>query len=366
MATLIQLPDCAKKVLEALYPTVDWTRVHFFSGKPWYILPGYGAITLPEPFSLSKFRIYLGSATDFCDKFDQGGQLKPNVALNTIVHEGFHILQFTHIAGGLGVGIARPCYLRYIQCHLASGGYDNNPFEIQASDQDDRFDAAHHTPICDCSSGSPVFNQTGLDELLNYKDPKTGVGLVFRSVRPPWCMKWWSIFTWLLTLILVSILLVIWFLAHLFDRVNCTLLAQMKQECKTQAQTTITQCAQWGTQTRDECTNWATQTRDECSTWATQTRDECSSWGTNAYQKCCDWAPCSWLCKALVWVIETVCVAWTHIVEQVCIAWTQIVEAVCTVWTQIVEAICTAYATIAMWICIAWVTVLRWVLFCWV
>jgi hypothetical protein len=236
VATPIQLPDCAKRVLETLFPTVDWTRVTFFSGLPWYIVDT-NAITLPDPYSLSRFRIYLGERIDFCDRKNAAGRLAPNFALNTLVHEALHVRQFTQIARGYGPGFARPCYLRYFHSYLGkllpclAGRYDKtrykkrfdaayatNPFEAAAFAQDGAFAAAHKTAICDCSAGAARLNAAALDEIANYRDPATGAGLVVRTLDPPWSWSWASVLTWPLLLVLSPVAAIALFLMHLPDR----------------------------------------------------------------------------------------------------------------------------------------------------
>jgi hypothetical protein len=68
--------------------------------------------------------------------------------------------------------------------------------------------------------------------------------------------------------------------------------------------------------------------------------NECSEKADRGYNRCCDWAPCSWFCKAWVWVSNIVCVAWEWIKNVVCVAWEWIKNVVCVAWKIIKVAAC--------------------------
>ncbi len=76
----------------------------------------------------------------------------------------------------------------------------------------------------------------------------------------------------------------------------------------------------------------------------TQERDdgynECSRQEDRGYRDCCDWAPCSWFCRAWVWISNLVCVAWTWITNIVCVAWTWIKNIVCVAWVYLAAVVC--------------------------
>lgn len=76
----------------------------------------------------------------------------------------------------------------------------------------------------------------------------------------------------------------------------------------------------------------------------TQERDEgyneCSAEEDRGYRDCCDWAPCSWVCRAWVWISNVVCVAWAWIKNLVCVAWTWIKNMVCVAWIYIGAVAC--------------------------
>ena len=87
------------------------------------------------------------------------------------------------------------------------------------------------------------------------------------------------------------------------------------------------------TREEDDGYNQCTEERDDGYNECTESRDE-------GYNKCCDWAPCSWFCKAWVWVSNIVCVVWTWISNIVCVVWTWISNIVCVAWVYVTAAIC--------------------------
>jgi len=118
------------QLLKDLYPSVNWNRVDFYEGLPWftpYIAPYVTAQALPEFYSFSRYRIYTKN-------FDE---TKPQY-LADIVHEGYHVMQAMHFWKGYGFGFFRGLML-YYNALFIKHGYRSNPFEITAHDQEDRF-----------------------------------------------------------------------------------------------------------------------------------------------------------------------------------------------------------------------------------
>ncbi len=122
--------ETTMKVLKTLYPNIDWKRVDFYEGLPWFtpaVAPYVNAQALPQFYSFSKYRIYLRT-------FDE---TRPqNVA--DIVHEAFHVMQAMHFGKGYGVGFFRIWMIYYIAVFFKHG-YRQNPFEVPAYDQEFRF-----------------------------------------------------------------------------------------------------------------------------------------------------------------------------------------------------------------------------------
>lgn len=117
-------------MLKTLYPAMNWDRVDFYEGLPWYtsfVAPYVSAQALPQFYSLSRFRIYLR-------KFDESRAQ----CLADIVHEAYHIMQAMSFYKGYGLGIFRGFTIYYIAVFIRHG-YRNNPFEIPAYNQEYRF-----------------------------------------------------------------------------------------------------------------------------------------------------------------------------------------------------------------------------------
>ena len=118
------------QLLRDLYPSIDWSRVDFFEGLPWFtpfIASYVNAQALPQFYSFSRFSIYVR-------KYDE---LRAQ-CLGDIVHEGLHILQCMNFWNGYGFGIVRG-FTVYYSALFAKYGYRNNPFEVPAYDQKFRF-----------------------------------------------------------------------------------------------------------------------------------------------------------------------------------------------------------------------------------
>ena len=119
-----------QQLLKELYPSVDWKRVDFYEGLPWYtpfIAPYVTAQALPQFYSFGRFSIYLR-------KFDETRVQ----CLSDIVHEGFHVLQGMQFNKGYGLGILRGFTVFYAAL-FTRYGYRQNPFEIPAYDHEFRF-----------------------------------------------------------------------------------------------------------------------------------------------------------------------------------------------------------------------------------
>jgi len=122
--------ESTMRILKDLYPNVNWKRVDFYEGLPWFtptVAPYVSAQALPDFYSFGRYRIYL-------KKFDESRAQ----CLADIIHEGFHVMQAMHFLKGYGVGFFRGFMLFYIAFYVKYG-YRNNPFEVPAYDQEFRF-----------------------------------------------------------------------------------------------------------------------------------------------------------------------------------------------------------------------------------
>jgi hypothetical protein len=122
--------DSTITILKKLYPEVNWTRVDFYEGLPWFtplVAPYVTAQALPDFYSFSRYRIYLRT-------FDESRAQ----CLADIVHEGYHITQAMAFLKGYGIGFLRGLMVYYNALYLKHG-YRSNPFEVPAYDQEFRF-----------------------------------------------------------------------------------------------------------------------------------------------------------------------------------------------------------------------------------
>ncbi|MGZ3922095.1 MAG: hypothetical protein ACXVC7_17475 [Bacteroidia bacterium] len=125
----VPLPSTIK-LLQDIYPNINWSRVDFYEGLPWFtplIAPYVTAQALPQFYSFGKYRIYL-------KKFDE----QRAQCLADIVHEAYHIMQAMQFANGYGFGFLRGMMV-YYNALFVKYGYRQNPFEIPAYDQEYRF-----------------------------------------------------------------------------------------------------------------------------------------------------------------------------------------------------------------------------------
>lgn len=159
------------QLLKDLYPTVNWKRVDFYEGLPWYtpfIAPYVTAQALPQFYSFNRFSIYL-------IKFDESRAQ----CLADIVHEGMHVLQGMNFWKGYGIGMLRGFTVFY-SALFAKYGYRNNPLEIPAYDQEFRFldfCEKHHQhgikPKIDTTELKTIYTESSLvfkEYRFHYKD----------------------------------------------------------------------------------------------------------------------------------------------------------------------------------------------------
>jgi hypothetical protein len=160
-------------VLQSLYPSVDWDRVDFYEGLPWFtptVAPYVNAQALPQFYSFNKFRIYLR-------KFDESRAQ----CVADIVHEAFHINQAMHFKKGYGIGFFRIWMFYYI-AHFLREGYRNNVFEIPAYNQEFRFlDACNRHNV---KGVLPAVNADDLRKVIS--EP----GLVFPGYEYKYSGNW--------------------------------------------------------------------------------------------------------------------------------------------------------------------------------
>jgi hypothetical protein len=152
------LPDCARNLLAALYPTVRWDRVSFHAELPRSLLRFTDiAITLPDPLALRHIRIFVAK-----ERWNAGSM----EWLGILVHESYHVLQYQEALGGMGLGPLRVFPVKYLAAAvlMGEGGAKANRYEKPAYEHEERvLKAAKGLPLCR-EGGEP--DRAALDELL--------------------------------------------------------------------------------------------------------------------------------------------------------------------------------------------------------
>lgn len=368
----IEKPECVVKLLETIYPTVDWSKVKFYDGLPWFtssFSSGTTAITLPGTYGVNNINIYF---KDF-DPCSCAG-------LGTIVHEGFHVLQYNDIGTG-GVGWIRLFMIQYLACCIKLGKncYDDHPMEIPAYEYEEQFLECCKKldkPICDCSTTPPTFNQNALDQLV-----KDCPDLIRESSGYKYDCGFWSALLATIVVIIIAALLPvidsifllaalillavssilcvlewIWNLIASVLQAICNWTITWEQQCTQWAQQTIQTCIQYRDDGYNACAQYQDQGYNACAEYRDNGYNACSNWAKN----CCTWWPCSWLCKIFSWI----CVAWVWVTNLVCVAWYWVTNLVCVAWYWVTSLVCIAWATVVRWICKAFAWVIK-TITCW-
>ena len=158
----IDLPPCLLDAYKSLFPNLDFARLAFFRGTPWYVPWSRTGFTTPASLGIGTVNIYLRE--DRYQPCTKGTFL-------LIAHELVHALQFQQ--SGFGVGLFNFGLAHYIACALRKrsfGGDPDHPAEREAYDYADgtspagRLRACMESPVpvlpCDCS-GIPLLQPNG-------------------------------------------------------------------------------------------------------------------------------------------------------------------------------------------------------------
>lgn len=159
----IEKPACVLKTLEKIYPTIDWKKVKFYDGLPWFtalFAPRTNAITLPGTYGFHNIVIHFKKFDPYTTK-----------GISTVIHEGFHVLQFNEIGTGK-VSWIRKFMIQYLGwcIKLGKNCYVNHPMEKEAYEFESRFSTRYKSlsqPICGGTSTLPTFHPAALAELIN-------------------------------------------------------------------------------------------------------------------------------------------------------------------------------------------------------
>lgn len=129
----IELPECARELLKALYPTIRWEKVTFHAVVPAFLMKFTRyAVTLPDPLSLTHVRVFI-------EQGQWNGGVPDRDLLALLVHECYHVLQYQQRLKGFGLGPLRPFVVQYLAASVTQGGGEGNRFEKPAYAQERAF-----------------------------------------------------------------------------------------------------------------------------------------------------------------------------------------------------------------------------------
>jgi len=156
-----RLPECARALLRALYPTIRWNQVTIHPVVPAFLLKfTRDAVTLPDPLSLTRVRIFVAA-----EKWN-GGKMDREL-LGILVHESYHVLQYQQRMGGYGLGPLRPFVMEYLAASIPHGGGRENRLERPAYAQEEAFLRAwNRTAAKPCAATTPEVIHASVAELL--------------------------------------------------------------------------------------------------------------------------------------------------------------------------------------------------------
>lgn len=188
------IPTHVLYLLRSIYPEVNWEKVKFHDGLPWFtstFSSWTSAIVLPSTFGCSKVNVYFKNFDpDSC------------AGLSIIVHEGFHVLQYKDI-GTKGIGWLRLFIIQYIASCISLGKncYAKHPMEKQAYTHDALFRKA-------CSaSRSPKNTSLKFNEELINAIIKSHPQLIKSTSGFKYDSGWGYLFLSFLLLVIIAILL---------------------------------------------------------------------------------------------------------------------------------------------------------------
>ena len=166
----IDLPACLLDVYKSLFPELDFEKLAFFRGTPWYLPEAMTGFAFPDSLRIGTVNVYLRE-----DMYEPCS--KKTFLL--IAHELVHALQFQR--SGFGVGLFNFGLANYIACALATGSFAggcDHPAEREAYDYADGtapvgmlracIDSPPAILPCDCSGiPSPMPNATFYKTLVS-------------------------------------------------------------------------------------------------------------------------------------------------------------------------------------------------------
>ena len=187
----VELPEHARRVLQAVYPTLDLKGLRFHLGIP-HVFNAFAieGITMPGKLRPRRARIYIEPR--YWDPASLDG-------LGLLLHESYHALQIQE--AGPGLGFLRPFMILYLACAAGNGfRYAGHPLEDDAyevaGDIGSRFEStfrkegAEIVPeACECVA-TPSSGLAFWRRLAESTPGWRSAGRVLRIVMLPWVAFW--------------------------------------------------------------------------------------------------------------------------------------------------------------------------------
>ena len=397
----IKPPECVMKLLEGVYPDVDWNRVRFHYDLPWFVklvwlVPPFGsqlpvAITLPDFYVPWRANVFFGwNQLGYCSEFD----------LATFVHEGYHVQQIQDIFAGVGIGFVNPFIIGYLATAFGrengSSPYEARAYAVAGDGSASIFESCYDTnlPICDCltppaTSDEPALNQANLDlffskclAIVQHSTPGTFWTFLDDTVKyMPW-VKWLTdtaarlserAVTGFLGAILLGVAFIAWVASmgvaialaaamevlHIafqavgaivsgvmwvaagivcfFDWLAGLILGRFAEAWQTVV-TVFGDAVRGFLDAVAGVHRWAGDLREDCQEW-TESR-ECAEWEDQGYQECARREDQGYR-DCCDWIpCKWFCKAWVWVSHLVCVAWTWVENLVCVAWTWTVSTGC--------------------------
>lgn len=424
----IEIPDCLRRLYEALYPDIDWDTVSFYSGKPWWASANaIRGITLPDRYGIHEIKVYF--RPDVYDPCTCAG-------LRTPVHEAYHVQQYREMLDGYGIGFVRAFMIAYLAGSWRGGG-SGHSMEADAHAYHTRFEACCTGSPCDCSTDPPTFDQTVLDDLLarcpDLVVTDTGVNfwelifdgtpgarwlwekanelvrwacsferdaveievepgrvpglsdqswgaigkwilscsvwgfwsLIIRLIAIIWMVVWGLLWT-IITIVLAILLPVIDLIILIIDGILwiITGIVCALEWLWEKFKEILVSICDWATNLERVCTEWREDRERVCAEEEDQGYNECAEEEDQGYNECAEEEDQGYR-DCCDWApCSWFCDAWVWISNIVCVSWVWVSNIVCVAWVWVSNIVCVAWTWIVSRSCAAFTWVVTG-LTCW-
>jgi len=413
----IEIPDCVRHLLEALYPNIDWDTVKFYDGKPFFAkFNAILGITLPNFYGVHGIKVYFAA-----------GQYDPCTCdgLETPVHEAYHVQQYRELLDGYGLGFLRAFTIAYLAGSLRGGG-SGHDMEGAAHTYHQRFTACCTGSPCDCSTDPPTFDQTVIDDLLAAcpdlvitdtgksfwelmfdatpgaqwlwdkatelavwactlersdiqieiepgqapglnQQSSSAIGkwilmcsafgfwsLVMKFIAILWAVIWGLIWT-VITIILAVLIPLVELILLIVDGILWVItgIVCALEWLWNKFKEILVAICDWALDLEQRCAEWRTEREQVCTEREDQGYNECAEEEDQGYNECAEEEDQGYN-ECCDWApCSWFCNAWVWVSNIVCVAWTWVSNIVCVVWTWVAHVVCVVFTWIVSRICAA-------------